>query len=462
MVVDCTKNLDILTFISCSLNGWCWFALCSHWIALRTTEEPRMKRTTFRRVSLSCLVVVLSGVVQLDAFLYQKQSQKEFQKSKSKSSLFLASSSNLNRFHLDLRNVLSPREDCSGYFLHHLERHSKPIILPYDVDGAEKSFKMLQHMVRIGCWSEESFQIVMQAFLQRGRVRWKVGPSEYTCAADQLEHLVSELESTKGTTATTSTLLLLLQAYATCATPRGERNYAMRAQDVLQRMSHRTTESLPLLIQAWAWQQANKEPGTCAQRAQELVLELEQLTTDPTILKPAYDLVLEAWSKSKDAHEQANAIFQKRLKLGQVSMACYTNIILAWSKAPGGALRANDLLADMLDLFQKKKFAPDEEPELIAFNSVITAWGKAKQPSQGESLLHIMEETRLKCSTLIPNVLTYNAVIHAYFQSANSQVALERALALVRYMEDNVEEQPAIQPDNYTYSTLMKVSCNKS
>ena len=416
-----------------------------------------MKRASFHRMALSCLVI-LNGAAQLDAFSCRKESQKL--KLKSKSSVILASSasSNLDRFHSDLRNVLSPQEDYSVYFLHHLERHSKPVILPYDVDGAEKSLKMLHHMVRIKCWSEESFQIVMQAFLQRGRVRWKLGPSEYTCAADQLEQLVLELESTSGTTATTFTLLLLLQAYATCATPRGERNYAMRAQDVLQRMSHRSTESLQFVLQAWAWQQANKEPGTCAQRAQELVVELEQLTTDPTILRPSYDLVLEAWSKSRDAHEQANAMFQKRLKLGQVSMSCYTNIILAWGKAPGGAQRANDLLMDMLDLFQKGKFSPDEEPELIAFNSVITAWGKAKQPVLGERLLHLMEETRLKCTKLIPNVLTYNAVIHAFFQSANSQIALERALALVRYMEDQVEEQPAIQPDNYTYSTLMKVN----
>lgn len=347
---------------------------------------------------------------------------------------------------------------CSEYFVNNLDRHQRPIILPYDVDGAEKSYKMLQHMVRIGCWSEESFQIVMRAFLQRGRVRWKLGQTEtFTCAADQLELLLLELEQIIEVTETISeeTMRLVLQAYAVCATPRGERNYAMRAEELLQRMEH-TTESLLLIIHAWAWQQANKEMGDCAKKAEEYLIQLEELTDDPVIRQQAYDYVLEAWSKSKDAPEKANAIFEKRQKLGHVSMDCYTNIILSWSKSPGGAQRANDLLNEMLDMFHRGIFPAGQEPELIAFNSVITSWGKAQRPDTGELILHLLEETSRKCTKLVPNVLTYNAVIHAHYLSSNSKVALERGQALVQYMEVHALEEPEIQPDIFTYNTLMK------
>ena len=366
----------------------------------------------------------------------------------------------LERFHVDLRKVLTPRDHvCSEYFVNNLDRHQRPIILPYDVDGAEKSYKMLHHMVRIGCWSEESFQIVMRAFLQRGRVRWKLGQTEtFTCAADQLELLLLELEQIIEVTETISeeTMRLVLQAYAVCATPRGERNYAMRAEELLQRMEH-TTESLLLIIHAWAWQQANKEMGDCAKKAEEYLIQLEELTDDPVIRQQAYDYVLEAWSKSKDAPEKANAIFEKRQKLGHVSMDCYTNIILSWSKSPGGAQRANDLLNEMLDMFHRGIFPAGQEPELIAFNSVITSWGKAQRPDTGELILHLLEETSRKCTKLVPNVLTYNAVIHAHYLSSNSKVALERGQALVQYMEVHALEEPEIQPDIFTYNTLMKV-----
>jgi hypothetical protein len=378
--------------------------------------------------------------------------------------LFFASSSNdnLDHFHADLRKVLSPRQDFFEYFVDRLNRHVKPIVLPHDVDGAEKSYKMLQHMIRIGCWSEESFQLVMRAFLQRGRIRWKSPTESTTCAADQLEYLWMQLQQLATDDVDDETLLLVLEAYAVCATPRGERNYAMRAQDLLPNLHQRTPEALSHLVHAWAWQQANKDTGECAQRAQNILEELESMTKDPEFLIPAYNYVLEAWSKSLDAPEKANAMFEKRKKLGGVTMGCYTNIILAWSKARDGVQRANDLLNDMLELYHKGKFAPGEEPELIAFNSVITAWGRTQQPATAERIMHLMEDTRLKCTTLVLDVLTYNAVLHAYFQSAQSDVALARALEIVKYMEDNADDQPEIRPDNYTYNTLMKVRDKRS
>ena len=147
---------------------------------------------------------------------------------------------------------------------------------------------------------EYAYIKIMKIILQRGRLRWKRNTyntndsttssssnsnnnsnnnnnnnNNIICAADQLEELLQEYESqstllsdsipssdtlatttdtsktTTGTSSTTSTTIttiipplgcslemynLVLEAYAICATPRGERQYAQRAHALLQRM----------------------------------------------------------------------------------------------------------------------------------------------------------------------------------------------------------------------------------
>jgi hypothetical protein len=69
-----------------------------------------------------------------------------------------------------------------------------------------------------------------------------------------------------------------------------------------------------------------------------------------------------------------------------------------------------------------------------------------------------MDELRPLCHALVPDVKTYNSVLHAHVKSPGKTKALEKAITLVQRMEDNCHEQPAIKPDSFTYNTLMKVS----
>ena len=152
------------------------------------------------------------------------------------------------------------------------QRRNKPSLLLYDMDGAEKCIQMIRHLQQQHPSSSSKMFIpdaayiqIMKVILQRGRLRWKRS-NTYThdsqnngnnsaiiCAADQLEELLLEYESqslpphsTKdtnppaiGTTATNFNIELynlVLEAYAICATPRGDRQYAQRAQSLLQRM----------------------------------------------------------------------------------------------------------------------------------------------------------------------------------------------------------------------------------
>jgi hypothetical protein len=338
---------------------------------------------------------------------------------------------------------------------------------------------MLQHMVDLGVSTERSYAIAMDAIGRRGRLRWKDrkdGDGTTTvimCAADQLERLLQQLQYNQDCASiSVETYNRVLESYATCATPRGGRNYAKRAQELLERMMEEdafNVDSLVHTLHAWAWQQANLQPGECALNAQELLEQIEERTNDTCTLMQCYNWVLEAWSKSKceGSPQRAHEAFLRMKQLNHTSCVeiglpnaeSYSNAILAWSKCAqvGSAERAHELLHEMVDMFQSGGLY-DSQPELIAFNGCITAWARIGRPQKAESILWLMEELRPSCSGLIPDVLTYNAVLHAHVLSRDKKKALENILAIVDHMETNCENQPAITPDSFTYNTLMKVS----
>jgi pentatricopeptide repeat protein len=406
-------------------------------------------------------------------------------------------------FHDDMRRVLeSRRQNVDAQLLKtHAtsSRKHKPVILETDVDGAQRAYAMLQHLREIGAANETSYQIVMRAFLQRGRWRWQSttttttssstnsddnsssmrssgGSTTIVCAADQLESLLQELLEI-DVAVSMDTYNLVLEAYATCSTPRGDRDYARRADELLQRMQA-TTEKVPVeslmhVLHAYAWQQANLQDGLCAAAAERLLVEISAQTQDPAILLPCYDWTLEAWSKSGSVNsaQQADLMFAKIKALNEtLTAACdestlslfdaetYSNAILAWSKCSqeGSAERANELLLEMLDRYQNGSFSSGSEPTLIAFNGVITAWGKTGRVDKAEQVLWLMEKIRPGCQGLVPDAVSYNSVLHAYMRSGDRKQALEKALSLVQYMEDNYHIQPAIKPNSFTYKTLMK------
>ena len=467
-------------------------------------------------------------------------------------------------FYRDMQRVLESRRCALQELQLHQRsqgRRRKPVVLTSDVDGALKAYSMLQHLRQIGAASEAPYVLVMRAFLQRGRLRWqqpaangessnnnmptKNMPTNNSpsiiCAADQLELLLHELQALtqsldKQPPLSMDTYNLVLQAYATCSTPRGDRDYASKAQQLLERMQDQCSrnggttnstitvpvESLMHVLHAYAWQQANLQEGICAAAAHDLLQQICQQTNDLAILLPSHDWVLEAWSKSGSAHSatRADAVFaqlkalnatltgvllakerdghdgssnisssssatrsDERLDDDHATAASvfdaetYSNAILAWSKCSelGSAARAHELLLEMLEKYQTGAFPAGSEPTLIAFNGVITAWGKAGRVEKAEQVLWLMEEYRPLCRELVPDAVSFNSVLHAYMKSGaapgsggaaaaaagaaaadNRKQSLDNALALVQYMEDNHHLQPAIKPNTFTYNTLLK------
>jgi hypothetical protein len=397
-----------------------------------------------------------------------------------------------DRFHNDMQRVLESRGNLystssSSTASSSMERKERPQVLTSDVDGAERVATMLQHMVQIGVATEESYQIVLKAYRDRGRTRWKLQDTRIVCAADLVGGLIHQLSEHQATTITDGNLSskscnLALEAYATCSTPRGGREYANQAQKLLDRMDCSgipiTTESVAHVVHAWTWQQENLKASNCAEMAQHNLDRILLLSPDDEILMQCYDWVLEARSKSvsEGSAQAASDLLQQMTDLktnggGAASSSgsssrslpnfqSHSNAILAWSKnqEPGSAEKAHILLNEALELYKQGGFPQGSEPELIAFNGVIIAWARIGRPDKAEGVLWAMNEIKSQCQNLVPNVVTYNSVIHAHLRSRDKIKALQRIRKVVRYMEKNAEEQPAIKPDSFTYNTLMKVS----
>jgi hypothetical protein len=398
-----------------------------------------------------------------------------------------------DRFHNDMHRVLESRGNLysiSSSVASPMERKERPQVLSSDVDGAERVATMLQHMVQIGVATEESYQIVLKAFRDRGRTRWKLQDSRIVCAADLVGGLVDQLweqqqqqqqniDGNNNNLISSDTCNLALQAFATCSTPRGGRQYANEAQKLLDRMESSgipiTAESVAHVVHAWTWQQENLKASNGAEMAQHNLDRILKLSPDDETMMQCYNWVLEARSKSvsegsaqaaSELLQQMNDLKNKGVGASSSSTTMrlpnfqsHSNAILAWSKNQdrGSAEKAHALLDEALEIYKQGGFPEGSEPELIAFNGVIIAWARIGRPDKAEGVLWTMNEMKSHCEHMVPNVVTYNSVIHAHLRSRDKGKALQRIRKVVKYMETNAQNQPAIKPDSFTYNTLMKV-----
>ena len=300
-----------------------------------------------------------------------------------------------NRFHMDMKRVLDSRKSAfddsssasSTSTLSPMDRRNRPALLSQDVDGANRVTSMLRHMVNIGVANEETYQIVLEALCQRGRLRWVDGDSSVVCAADVVDGLIDELWERQGGKISTRTCNLALRAYAACSTPRGDRRYAEKAQTLLYDMENEgigpSIETFSHVVNAWAWQQGNLEDGECARMAESNLQRLIDLSPDDETKLQGYDWVLEAWSKSQDhdspAHADRILSTMKLIKKRNCSVIStlpnsqsYTNAILACTKSNSTA-KAHELLYEYIDNFEDDNSSADLGPELFAFSKFISA-----------------------------------------------------------------------------------------
>jgi hypothetical protein len=354
-----------------------------------------------------------------------------------------------------------------------MERRKRPTLLTSDIDGAERVAGMLQHMVDIGVATEESYQIVFQALSDRGRMRWRRNDSKtIICAADEVGTLFDELWEKQDGQVSEETCNLVLKAYAVCSTPRGNRTYAQKAQALLESMEESgmtvSVDSLSHVVHAWSWQQENLESGKCAKMAQQNFDRLVELSKNNEIVLQTSHWLLEAWSKSSSegSAEMAEKLLQKMIELKKSepqstfpNAQSFSNAILAWAKNNGetSAEKAHDMLLQMIESYRNGDLAADSEPELIAFNGVISSWARIGRADKAEEVLWMADELGSTCKSLVPDVVSFNTVLHAYIKTKGKAKALDQVLHILKHMEDSSAENPAIKPDSFTYSTVLKV-----
>jgi hypothetical protein len=418
-------------------------------------------------------------------------------------------------FQNDMRRVLRQRKQQSSMdapILTHtlLSRPQTPAMIFDDADGAERVLDMLEYLEPYQKVNEESYQIVMEAFVQRGRLRWKRkrknnnnnnqekqplhkddkyvssddrSTTMIVCAADQVEELWHRLQ-VKDIPVSVKTIRLVLQAYANCATPRGQRNYAQKAQALLERLEEEMIEEdLPLdiylhVLHAHAWQQANRASAECGAQSADDILEHmmwkldEQNTrnnnhtnTIPTAIIQGFVFVIEAWSKCVDGAPKCQARFDQLVSLlprvkdkndwKRLDANVYTNVILAWSKVSNSRDATEKAYTLWKALIQKYRENAINEPPLIAFNSVITALARMGDIQRAQMVLDVLEEFSCASADLVPNALPYNSILHGILHHFGEK-ALPKALEIIHFMEEKKQTRPSIAPNCFSYSMLLK------
>jgi len=120
------------------------------------------------------------------------------------------------------------------------------------------------------------------------------------------------------------------------------------------------------------------------------------------------------------------------------------------------------MLVKAVESYEKGLFPEGEEPELIAFNGVISAWARMGKPDKAEEVLWMAEGLRLTCNDLEPNIVSYNSVLHAFVRKKDGTGVLDRVLSIVDYLETNAESRPAIRPDSFTYRADKALQAEKN
>eukprot|EP00547_Thalassionema_nitzschioides_P011159 CAMPEP_0194263182 /NCGR_PEP_ID=MMETSP0158-20130606/46929_1 /TAXON_ID=33649 /ORGANISM="Thalassionema nitzschioides, Strain L26-B" /LENGTH=608 /DNA_ID=CAMNT_0039003361 /DNA_START=251 /DNA_END=2073 /DNA_ORIENTATION=- len=386
-------------------------------------------------------------------------------------------------YHSDLVRILSKESNLPK---NPMQRTAKPFVLQGDVDGVEKSIRMLRHMMKVGVATEKSFQLVFEAVLKkrtnavancansRSEIRYAERAEELleriesgitsdvyggkTCAANELETLLMEMEEFFQGSVSLEIYNIVLDAYANCANSRSEIRYAERAEELLERIESDAC-SVYHVLRAWAWQQGNRDVSQCAYKANDYLQLLEENPPEPVILAKAYDVVLEAYSKAIGGATSADTIFSLRTRIDiPIPMDDHTNIILAWTKdeRDGSAAKATEYIEKLSEMYLTGEIT--EDPEHIAFAAVISAWRRANKPEKAEKVLWLMEKkVRPKAKSLKPTVFTYNNVCFAYVADSETITtkSFDAISNIVTYMENNCKEQPLIKPDSYTYNALI-------
>lgn len=92
----------------------------------------------------------------------------------------------------------------------------------------------------------------------------------------------------------------------------------------------------------------------------------------------------------------------------------------------------------------------------ILLDGVVSAWARVGRTDKAAEVLWKANEIRTKCKTFVPDVYSYNSILHAYTTDKDGSGSLQKILKIVDFMDKNKEDQPAICPDCFTYHCVLR------
>jgi hypothetical protein len=277
----------------------------------------------------------------------------------------------------------------------------------------------------------------------------------------------------------TRTYSAVLNAWARCESREQTGDAAKRAEDILFNMIRFYRQgvdvkpnvvSFTTCIAAWARCNDATAPEN-AERLFDTLIELYKETGDSDFEPTTRvgNAVITAWARAtqrSDSTERALAVLEKLKDFAEPDLITYNSVLSAYSKA-GMGQKAIEMLnwLEVTTETETRKGKLQLQPDIISYNSALTALAKDREPGsteQAEALLEKMEALAKSGKTHVkPNKISYTTVIDAWSRSDSPGQAL-KAYSLVTKMVKSYEAgDRSIKPDVFVFSVLMK-ACTRT
>jgi hypothetical protein len=206
-----------------------------------------------------------------------------------------------------------------------------------------------------------------------------------------------------------------------------------------------------------------------AQKAHDMLLALEERYQKGEIpFRPnlfTYNLVIDAWSKSRDPNAAWKAVQVLRKMIDEKTpdpdTFSFNQVISALSRSaiPKAPHLAEELLQYQEDAY-KLKIHRNAKPDVIGYTSAIVAWARSRDPDaaeRAERLLNRMKNQYASGETYLkPNRMSYNSLIDCWARSGRGTLGARKAEALLQEMEElSVSGDDSVAPNLVTYNAVL-------
>jgi hypothetical protein len=235
--------------------------------------------------------------------------------------------------------------------------------------------------------------------------------------------------------------------------------------------------SYSIVMDAYARQSKHqRQPDERAAIAAERILfELIELveqqlpnSSNVTVTSVVCDTVINAWAQlgTWKAAERAEEIYRRMQLLGrssrhvllQPTQHTVATVIHGWAMCNGGgpaALRAQQILDQMLKQSLDPSLEVDVQPDTVIFNSCIHAWASSRDPQAGTKAAGLLKQMQdlheTKRYDCLPDTITYNSVLSAWSHSGHVNAA-PRAEQILQEMIQAHRKYPQTAPAPCTIS----------